>query len=121
MDSLGVEHSFRDWFQKGYDAEEYDNQILFCLNAIELKPDYAIAYNNMGLVYYDSGNLTKAIESYNKVIEIEPDYAVAYWNRSIAKDDLGDKSGGLEDTKKAARLGNQGAQDWLEKNGYWDW
>ena len=51
MDSLGVEHSFRDWFQKGYDAEEFDNQILFYLNAIELKPDYYHTYFNLGNTY----------------------------------------------------------------------
>jgi hypothetical protein len=57
---------------------------------------------------------------YTKAIELKPDYASAYWNRSAAKDALGDASGGLEDTKKAARLGYQGAQDWLKKSGY-DW
>ena len=51
LDSLGVEHSFRDWLQKGYDAEEYDNQILFYLNAIELKPDYPHTYFNLGNTY----------------------------------------------------------------------
>ena len=122
-DLSGVETSAADWFQKGYDAginEEWDKAISFSLRAIELKPDYAKAYNNMGLVYYDSGNLTKAIESYNKAIEIDFDNADAYWSRSIAKDDSGDKSGGLEDTKIAARLGHQGAQDWLKENGL-DW
>ena len=60
----------------------------------------------------------KAIPFYLRAIELKPDYAAAYWNRSIAKDSLGDKSGGMEDTKKAARLGHKGAQNWLKKNGY---
>ena len=51
MDSLGVKHSFRDWFQKKYDTEKYDIQILFYLNAIELKPDYSLTYFNLGNAY----------------------------------------------------------------------
>jgi tetratricopeptide (TPR) repeat protein len=62
----------------------------------------------------------KAISFYLKAIELDPEYAAAYWSRSIAKDALGDKSGCLQDTKKAARLGYQPAQDWLKENGY-DW
>ena len=88
--------------------------------AIELDPDAADAYNNLGNVYANQGNTTKAIESYKKAIELNPDDASAYWNRSISKDALGDKSGGLDDTKKAARLGDKDAQDWLKNNGY-DW
>ena len=86
--------------------------------AIELNPDDADAYINLGIAYGKQNNYTKAIQSYEKAIELKPDYALAYWNRSISKDSVGDKSGGLEDTKKAARLGHTGAQDWLKENGY---
>ena len=145
------------WFQKGYNAGmngEYNAEISLYLKAIELNPDDADAYTNLGNAYKDQDNLikaiqmwekaielnsddadaytnlgiaygeqnnyTKAIQSYEKAIELKPDYALAYWNRSISKDSVGDKSGGLEDTKKAARLGHPGAQDWLKENGY-DW
>ena len=59
--------SATDWFQKGYNAginEEYDKSISFFLRAIELDPDYAMAYNNLGFAYDDQGNYTKAIEFY---------------------------------------------------------
>ena len=85
-DSLGVEHSASDWFNKGYDAKEYDKKISFYEKAIEIKPDYAAAYINLGNAYYDQGKLELQISNY----------------------------------KKAARLGHQGCQDWLKKNGY-DW
>ena len=112
--------SATNWFQKGYNAvenKEYDKAISFYLRCIELYPD-AGAYYNLGIAYKGQGNLTKAIQSYEKAIEIDPDDAMAYWKRSIAKDALGDKIGGLEDTKKAAKLGHRGAQDWLRANGY---
>ncbi len=111
------------WFQKGYNAGmngEYNAEISLYLKAIELNPDYANAYINLGIAYGKQDNYTKAIQMWEKAIELKPDYALAYWNRSISKDSVGDKSGGLEDTKKAARLGHPGAQDWLKENGY-DW
>ena len=58
--------SAADWFNKGYNAQmnqEYDKAISFYLRTIELDPDYAIAYVNLGLAYYNQGNLTKAIIS----------------------------------------------------------
>ena len=47
--------------------------------AISIKPDYALAYYNMGNVLKNQGKLEEAIESYNKAISIKPDYAEA-WN-----------------------------------------
>ncbi|SVD66562.1 uncharacterized protein METZ01_LOCUS419416, partial [marine metagenome] len=61
-DSSGVETSASDWFQKGLDAKEYDKKISFYLRCIELKPDYANAYYNMGIAYYYQGNYAKVIE-----------------------------------------------------------
>ena len=46
--------SATDWFQKGYNAginKEWDKAISFFLKVIELDPDYAMAYNNLGFNY----------------------------------------------------------------------
>ena len=43
-------------------------------DAIELKPDYAEAYNNRGIVYIQS-YYDRAIKGFNKAIEIKSDYA----------------------------------------------
>ena len=45
--------------------------------AIELKPDYADAYNNRGIARLDSGDLAGAIADYTKAIGLKPDYAYA--------------------------------------------
>ena len=49
--------------------------------AIELRPNYAEAYNNRGVVYDASGEYDLAIADYDKAIELRPDFAVAYFNR----------------------------------------
>ena len=51
--------------------------------AISLKPDYAEANNNMGIVLQDQGKIDEAIEAYNKALYIKPDYAEAYNNMSV--------------------------------------
>ena len=110
--------SATDWFNKGYNAvmdKEYDKAISFYLRSIELDPDYAGTYYNLGVVYGEQGNFPKAIELYEKAIELDPDYAWAYIN-------LGNTYSNFDKTliyyKKAARLGHKGVQDWLKKNGY---
>ena len=38
--------------------------------AIELKPDYAEAFNNLGTALKDQGKLNEAFENYNKALNI---------------------------------------------------
>ncbi len=48
--------------------------------AIRLRPDYAEAYNNMGLVYLQTGEDEPAIAAFRKAVELRPDYADAHQN-----------------------------------------
>jgi tetratricopeptide (TPR) repeat protein len=50
--------------------------------ALAIKPDYAEAYNNMGVTLKDQGKLEEAIEAYNKALAIKPDYAEV-WNNIV--------------------------------------
>jgi predicted O-linked N-acetylglucosamine transferase (SPINDLY family) len=47
---------------------------------ILLKPDYADAYNNLGLALQDKGDLAAAIESYRKALALNPDHGQAHSN-----------------------------------------
>ncbi len=57
--------------------------------AIEIKPDYAEAQSNLGIILRDLGKLKDAELSYRKAIEIRPDYAEAHYNLGNALRDLG--------------------------------
>ena len=48
--------------------------------AIELKPDYAEAYYDLGNAYRAGGNLDRSIADYDKAIQLKPDYAEAQTN-----------------------------------------
>ena len=60
------------------------------IKVIEINPQYAYAYYNKGILYYqyllgnslnDLGRKEDAIKDYTKVIGINPQYAYAYYNR----------------------------------------
>jgi len=48
--------------------------------AIELQPDCAEAYSNLGVLLIEQGRVDEAIESFRKAIELQPDCAKAYFN-----------------------------------------
>ncbi len=76
----------------------YEKSEEYYTKAIELKPDFAEAYNNRGAIksfksIYGSTRLDEAIEDYDKAIEISPDFAQAYLGRSSVKRRKGDMDG----------------------------
>jgi len=70
----GIEYFKRDNIQK---AEN------FFKKAIELKPMYAKAYNNLANVEARKGNFDKAIEYNNQAIIIDPYYPESYYNLAL--------------------------------------
>ena len=57
--------------------------------AIELKPDYPLAYSNLGGILRDLGKLEDAEFANRKAIKLNPNNAEAYLNLGIVKRDLG--------------------------------
>ena len=48
--------------------------------AIELKPDFPEAHNNLGNTLNYKGDLVESIDSYKQALNIQPDYAEAWLN-----------------------------------------
>ena len=99
--------SAEDWFQKGVNAAEmgeYDNVILYNQKAIEINPDCAEAYVNMGNAYNEIDNYDKAIECYNNAIEIDPDYKIPFNNLGSAYNKKGNYDKAIEYLQKAIEI-----------------
>ncbi len=99
--------SAEDWFQKGYNAAEmgeYNNVILYNQKAIEINPDCAEAYVNMGNAYNKIDNYEKAIECYQKAIEIDPDYEIPFNNLGCAYNKKGNYDKAIECLEKAIEI-----------------
>ena len=71
---------------------------------LKIKPDYAEAYNNMGVALNDKGDLEAAIDSYKQVLKIKPDYAEAYNNMGVALNDKGDLEAAIDSYKQALKI-----------------
>ena len=72
--------------------------------AIKIKPDYADAYYNMGVVLKDKGEADAAIKSYEQAIKIKPDYADAYNNMGAALKDKGEVDAAIDSYKEALKI-----------------
>ena len=56
--------------------------------AIELNPNSASAYSNLGMALTELKRLDAALESYDKAIALKPDYADAFYNRGNVLQEL---------------------------------
>jgi tetratricopeptide (TPR) repeat protein len=94
----------QQWFERGFNAVDLDEQLRFYSNAIRLKPDYSDAFNNRGLAWRKTGDFGNAIADYNEAIRLKPDSALAFNNRGYARHLNGDPAGALTDFNEAIRL-----------------
>jgi tetratricopeptide (TPR) repeat protein len=78
-------------------VRDYDRAIADYDMAIQLKPDYAEAYNDRGFAYYLKGNAERAIADYTRAIELRPNYPKAYNSRGVVY-----MAGGYERAKAVA-------------------
>ena len=72
--------------------------------AIQIKPNFAEAYNNRGNAFLELQKLESAIESFDKAIQIKPDYAEAYNNRGNALKDFKKLESAIESYNKAIQI-----------------
>ena len=63
---------------------QYNEAIVSLDQAIQIDPDYALAYNYRGLAYFRTKSFDKALTDFDKAIQLNPSLAVAYNNRAYA-------------------------------------
>ncbi len=102
--------SATEWFERAYGLGNSTDAVKTFSMAIELNPQYAMAYYNRGVVYHNIGNDQQAIKDFNKAIELLPLVAEAYNNRGIAYGKLGNYQQAIKDFNKAIELNPQFAE-----------
>jgi hypothetical protein len=111
-------------------AKAYNNRGVACMNlanypqaiadfdrAIEIYPQYGKAYNNRGLAYMGLADYPQAIADFDRAIEIDPRLGEAYYSRGKAYGSLGNREHAIDDIRTAARLGHEGARNFLRSRG----
>ncbi|MEK6809775.1 MAG: tetratricopeptide repeat protein [Nanoarchaeota archaeon] len=84
--------------------EDFQGAISDYNKALQIDPNYAIAYNNRGVAKMHLGDFKGAISDYNKALQIDPGSPAIYNNRGIAKENLGDLIGAISDYNKALQI-----------------
>ena len=72
--------------------------------AIELKPDFPEAHNNLGNTLFELSKIDEAETSLKKAIELKPDYAEAHYNLGVTLQNLGRLDEAEKSYKKAIEL-----------------
>ena len=76
---------FNDIGLELYKQGDYQGAITEYTKAIEIKPNYVMAYYNRGIAKDMLSDYRGAIADYTKAIEINPQDASTYFNRGKAK------------------------------------
>ena len=74
------------------------------VSQIEIEPELAAAYNNLGFVFYRLGSYSEAIEMYNEAIGRNKDNAAAYTNLGNAYYKMKRVDEAIEAWKKALEI-----------------
>ena len=72
--------------------------------ALELKPNFSGAYNNMSISQREIGDLKSAIKSAKQALKIKPDFAEAYLNMGSAQHKKNDFFSAIESYKNALKI-----------------
>lgn len=93
----------------------YGEAIALLSHLIDRHPDNAIDYNNRGLVYFQSGQLLRAIADYDKAIQLDPQLASAYNNRANFYAASGHLTAALFDYDCALDLNPSYVRGWINR------
>jgi tetratricopeptide (TPR) repeat protein len=87
-----------------YEKAAYDDAIADSSRAIELNPDFAVAYAQRAFAYNKKGAYDDAIADLNRAIELDPDFAQAYSQRGFAHNEKGAYDDAIADLNRAIEL-----------------
>ena len=64
-------------------ASRFEESIECYLKALEFKPEYADAHNNLGIAYAELGRFDEAVASYTRCLKVRPEHVDAHMNRAL--------------------------------------
>ena len=100
---LGFSQTASEWFDKGYIAtnnKQFESAIEYFDKAIELNPNYTLAYFSRGFSKLNLMEFQEAIFDFDKTIQLTPNNALAYSLRGFCKLNLEKHKEAIADFKK---------------------
>ena len=84
--------------------EDHQGAIELLNEAIQIDPNYAVAYFSRGDAYCKLGENQPAIQDFDKAIQLNQDHAETYYIRGLVYGELGESTKGEADFDKACSL-----------------
>ena len=106
------------WFEKGVLFSVYGNYQAADISfqkAAEMVPGWSDAHFQLGVAYGENGRYEDAIAAINKAIALDDAKGVYYYGRGRVYLMSGDRLKAMEDFNKAADMGDEDANRYLEK------
>ena len=72
--------------------------------SVEINPDYAEGYNNLGIAFQKLGLFEEAVKNYKKTLKLKPDFSLTYNNLGVVLKSLNKLDEALLTSKKAIEL-----------------
>ncbi len=118
-DKAVKELSAADWLERGiglHEKKKFDEAVYSFTKAVELSPEFIIAYYNRGNIYARNlGSYQEAIMDYDRVLELSPGYLKAYNNRGLSYHKVGQYQLAVRDFDKAIELNPEYATAYLNR------
>jgi tetratricopeptide (TPR) repeat protein len=106
--SMHAAETAAEYFARGVALEEDPHSQTEAIAAyrkvLELDPDHAAAYINLGTLYYNRQDYAKAEAHYRKAVEADPRYALAYFDLGNVLDETGRAVEAVKAYKTALQL-----------------
>ena len=105
-DDAAAVQSPEDWFERGsaLEAGSKAEAEAAYRRAIELAPDYADPYLNLGAMLCDTGRCAEAVELYRTAVQRTPAEALLHFNLAVALEDLARNDEALASYEACLRL-----------------
>lgn len=82
---------------------------------LHINPGMVYAWFNKGLIYYDAGDYTSAIQCFAEALKIDPEFGEAYYNRGLSYMQQGNRQLAFADLSKAGELGVMSSYNLLKR------
>jgi tetratricopeptide (TPR) repeat protein len=106
-DGRNRKESAEKWFQRGLECEQtgsVQDAIMSYETAAQLDPRSAGAWLNLGTIFFNARQFTRAESHYKKALDADPEYALAHFNIANLYDERGDYRRALVHYQHAVRL-----------------
>lgn len=98
-----------------YELQRYQDALARYEKAVNIRPEYAQAWNGQAKTLYELKEYKEALAAYDKAIQLEPDYLPAWSGRGFTLNKLQRYQEAIASFDKALQLENQDPEVWNAK------